>query len=168
MKAKLINLIWILTMCLFIVLTVFSVVQRVSGTLQPMFMGWGIAFVKTGSMEPTIPVGSMVLIHEQNSYSCGDIVIYPHESGNFTVTHRIIYMNDGLVVTRGDANKTADPSFLEEQIIGKIILWIPYVGYAFAALKNPIILISVLGFFVFLLYLDNRKTPSKKQTPSVI
>lgn len=164
MKAKLKNILWILGMCILIAITISAIVQRAMGILSPMTCGWGIAFVETGSMEPNVPVGSLVLIHEQDNYRDGDVITYYHESGRFTVTHRIVTIGENLVVTQGDANNAQDPAFTKDRIIGKVVLTVPYLGYALATLKQPVVLVPLLGIITALLLRDEKKRPRSENT----
>ena len=58
------------------ILLISVVYQRVSGKPVPTLFGCGMAAVKTGSMEPAIPAGSLIVIQEQDSYQPGDVVTY--------------------------------------------------------------------------------------------
>jgi len=93
--------------------------------------------VLTGSMEPTIPVGSIVVTQIKDLYLPGDIVTYTHEDKK--VTHRIIGTNQNGYVTKGDANNTNDsfPVF-KKDIVGRDILLIPSIGSIIKYLRTPI------------------------------
>jgi len=81
--------------------------------------------VLSGSMEPTIKTGGVVMVKPTSEYQIGDVITYQygHYSRNLT-THRIIGK------TQGDNNNAADLHPVErEQIKGKVLLTIPYVGY---------------------------------------
>lgn len=168
MKAKLKNIIWILVFCFLIFTAVSAIFQRASGVLSPTVWNCGLAFVKTGSMEPSIPVGSLILIHKQDNYCKDDVITYIHESGNFTVTHRIVYIEDDVVVTQGDANNTPDPPFAADRVIGKVVLTIPYLGFAVVFIQKPMVLFTILGFIVLLIFFDDRNKKSGKKNPEII
>ncbi len=90
--------------------------------------------VVSGSMEPAIPVGSGVVVLSQPSYFDNDIITFKF-SGNL-VTHRIIFAGN-YFLTKGDANRSIDPETVEkEQIVGKVILHIPYLGYLQESTKH--------------------------------
>mgnify|MGYP001614624548 FL=1 len=99
-----------------------------------------IKVVQSGSMEPTIKTGSVVIIKPTSSYKIGDVVTF---EGNFKdakgkkipISHRIVEMKVGgsqpIYITKGDANEERDSKeVLQNQIIGKMYLAIPYLGYA--------------------------------------
>ena len=91
----------------------------------------------SGSMEPEIPVGSIVVAQEvsDGQVQFDDVVTYQLESGEpQTVTHRVIAVDivEGEVRyrTQGDANDSIDPEPVRaEQIRGKVIYHVPYLGY---------------------------------------
>ncbi len=95
--------------------------------------------VLTGSMEPVIPVGSIVFVRKQPTYQKEDIVAF--ESGNMTITHRITEMvkisQESTYKTKGDANNTTDSETISQNnIIGKRIYSIPYLGNIVLFLKT--------------------------------
>jgi signal peptidase len=67
--------------------------------------------VYTGSMEPAIPVGSVVVIKPANpeTLKVGDIICFKTEAESpKTVTHRIIGITSQGFITKGDANEDPD------------------------------------------------------------
>lgn len=95
--------------------------------------------VLSGSMEPTVPVGSVVLARPDKFYFRGDIISF--RKGNITVTHRLIdkkIINGGTYYfTKGDANKTPDEKPVSfDKITGKVITIIPLLGYFLAFSKT--------------------------------
>ncbi|MBI4137358.1 signal peptidase I [Candidatus Roizmanbacteria bacterium] len=103
--------------------------------------------VLTGSMEPTVPTGSIVFVKNQDAYSKQDIITFKNASGNY-VTHRIVEKvtenEKELFRTQGDANNTADTELvLPEDVVGKSIFFIPQIGKLSQFLKTP------AGFFGF-------------------
>ncbi len=97
--------------------------------------------VISGSMEPSISVGSIVYVKEVefDQLSEGDIIAF--ESGASVVTHRITSIDDEdmLITTKGDANSAED--FLPVayvNVIGKVIAHIPVLGYVLAWLSETI------------------------------
>ncbi len=94
--------------------------------------GFSVFRVVTGSMEPTIAKGAMIISKKQNisTIKTNDIICFRTNDktlGHATITHRVInvFTNpDGSVMlqTKGDANPTADASFVsEKQLIGRVI-----------------------------------------------
>ncbi|MDQ3098371.1 MAG: signal peptidase I [bacterium] len=90
--------------------------------------------VISGSMEPVIPIGSAVLVIKQSKYNDNDIITY--KLGKILVTHRIVFAKK-YFLTKGDANNTIDPETVSnEQIAGRVVLHIPYLGYIQEGAKN--------------------------------
>ncbi|MEM0007817.1 MAG: signal peptidase I [Candidatus Bathyarchaeia archaeon] len=98
--------------------------------------------VHTGSMEPTIPVGSIVVIKPANpeTLKVGDIICFKVETEHpTTVTHRIIGITSQGFITKGDANEDPDTWIVKKQdVIGKVIAIIPYIGYLGYFVRTPI------------------------------
>ena len=73
----------------------------------------------------------------------------------FVTTHRIVGIAvDGKITTKGDANNTADmKTVTKREIIGKVIIDIPYVGYVVTTAKQPygfaVLIISPAGIIIF-------------------
>lgn len=96
--------------------------------------------VHSGSMEPALPVGSVVVIKpvDPNKLQKNDIISFKH-SGPQLLTHRIIDITDEGFMTKGDASKAADSFIVEkEDIIGKVIFTIPYLGYLNSFVNTPL------------------------------
>jgi signal peptidase len=103
--------------------------------------GYRFFMVESGSMEPSIKTASIILIKGANDYKVGDVVTFnanpgqPLKLSSAIVTHRIFEIKDDpqkgrLIITKGDANKTPDSEPIKkEQIIGKVVFDLPYLGY---------------------------------------
>ena len=123
--------------------------SHLTGNTVPMPFGVGSAVVLSGSMEPEISVGDLLIITEAQSYQVGDVVVF--QDGRSSVTHRIVSISEDKVVTRWDANNTEDAPITLEQIKGKVTMVIPLIGYAINLIKTPVGTICVLALAVFLL-----------------
>jgi len=92
--------------------------------------------VLTGSMKPSIPSGSVVVVRpvDTESLRVGDVITYQVRSGDSTVvTHRIVGISAGAggltFRTKGDANDVPDPTPVRAvQIRGKVWYHVPFVG----------------------------------------
>lgn len=146
---KICRIIVMVILLLLILINGLTIVQSVVlGRNMPMIFGYGKAVVATGSMEPAIKAGDMIIFHEQADYEVGDIVVF--EAENF-VTHRIIDTTENGFITQGDANNVDDGEILREQMVGKVVLTIPKVGYAVDFLKSPLgILILIVGLLALI------------------
>jgi signal peptidase len=103
--------------------------------------------VYTGSMEPAIPVGSVVVIKpvDPETLKIGDIICF-QLSQPTSITHRIINITNEGFITKGDANEDPDQwTVRKENVIGKAILTIPFIGYLGYFVRTPI------GFILLIL-----------------
>lgn len=82
-----------------------------------------VRMVETGSMSPTLPVWSIIMINQQDSYKSGDIITFRADEGK-VVTHRVVGVNeDGSIQTKGDANLSPDNwanPITKEDVDGKV------------------------------------------------
>lgn len=97
----------------------------------PNFMGYEVYNVVSGSMEPTIPVGSIIYVKEVDPadiYS-GDIIAF--HSGDSVIMHRVTQNKvvEGTFTTKGDANDGEDMSEVPyKDLIGIVVRHIPILG----------------------------------------
>lgn len=119
-------------------------IVAVSLTYIPLLLGYQMFSIKTGSMSPTIKIGSIVFVEpcrKLNEYSVGDIVTFSDKQTNRSFTHRIVSINeaDQSFNTKGDANKTEDPSPTSlDKAVGKVVFIIPFVGRVTDALSSTV------------------------------
>ncbi len=96
--------------------------------------GYHPAIVGSGSMQPAIDVGDIVVVQHVSpeELKVGDIVQYYSTEG-YTITHRIIEIRETeegeVFITKGDANEIADAPFTADRVVGKVIFVIPKLGY---------------------------------------
>jgi len=100
--------------------------------------------VLTGSMEPSIPVGGVVIIKPTNpeTVQVGDIICFKFSESTL-ITHRVTAINDQGFITKGDANENTDIQVVStENVVGKVIFVVPLIGYVgtFARTKLGLIL----------------------------
>lgn len=110
-----------------------------------------VKIVQSGSMEPAIHTGSIVVIRQQESYEVGDVITFFYSVRDLTpTTHRIIdiYEGDGekRYVTKGDANENNDPNTIEEEaVVGKVLFSLRAVGYILDFAKKPLGFALIIG-----------------------
>lgn len=109
-----------------------------------------IFIVRTGSMEPKIGQGSVIVVKPSGVYSVNDVITFKNAIVSETpITHRIIEIGrDGQGVTyatKGDANGAPDMNKIHERdIVGKVRGYVPYFGYVVDFIKKPMIFIWVV------------------------
>jgi signal peptidase len=120
----------------FLILAAFAVVATHA-------LPYRVYVVHTGSMSPTIPSTSAVVVRV-GEYHVGQVVSFETPDG--VVTHRLkAIRSDGVITTKGDANATADPYELTTKaIVGQVVASPRMVGYWLVFLKNPLGLATVL------------------------
>ena len=115
----------------------------------PKLLGVGEVVFLSGSMQPTIEVGSLGIVHEEKNYKEGDIVTYIKD--RTLITHRIKEIkSDKEIIVQGDANNIADEPISKDMIEGRIILTIPHMGSVLQILKTPYGIAGVAGIGVII------------------
>ena len=130
----------------------------------------------SGSMRPTLNIGDLLIVqgglNGESIYAAsgtGDIIVFLNPTNPYDLpwVHRAIDKEqvDGkwYIQTKGDANNAADPFRVpEDNVIGKVILSVPVLGYALnfldetkfylggyiITLRIILIIILVAAFFV--------------------
>ncbi len=140
-----------------------AVQQTVLKKDPPEFLGYSQLAVTSGSMEPTLAAGDMIIIQEKESYTLGDVVTFRDSSGTL-VTHRIVGSTDGMFITQGDANNVEDQDLLSpESIVGGVITYIPAVGRVMLFLRTPAGLLLLLVVGILLIELPRLAGTLRKQ-----
>lgn len=155
MKKLIVKIVHIkLTILVFIVLPVAVITLITSKTnILSEFKSF---VVLTGSMEPNIPVGSIVYVKKAEAYKKGDVISF--DQAGRTVTHRIASVDGSTYITKGDANKRVDTEpIVKNSVIGKSIFVIPYVGKIILFSKTlpgfmMLIVIPIITFMAFELW----------------
>lgn len=100
----------------------------------PKVFGYEMYTVISGSMEPSIPTGSLVYIKdmEPQDVTDGDVIaFYGGHDSNAIITHRVVKNRVvmGEFVTKGDANEKEDMNPIPYMnFLGRVELSIPVVG----------------------------------------
>ena len=106
--------------------------------------------VLSGSMEPTIHTGSVVIVRPESQYNIGDIVTFGKEtSKDVPTTHRIVSdrAEEGVMIfaTKGDANDSPDTTETSQSDIhGRVLFSVPFAGYVFEFVRKPIGFVVVI------------------------
>ncbi len=122
----------------------------------PHIFGFYPMVVTTGSMEPDLPAGAVVVVRAQRDYRVGDIISFRQEGA--VVTHRIMEKTEGGFRTAGDANNTVDSGTVPpDAVLGRVILCLPWLGKAVLALRGPIGILALAAGGGALLFLPDNK-----------
>lgn len=129
-------------------------------TLFPIEGNIQVKIVQSGSMEPAIRTGSIVLIKPSNSYFKGDIVTFGEDTKNTVpTTHRIveeeIVEGTFFFTTKGDANEDPDTNKLsQDDIIGRVLFSFPYMGFVLDFARKPVGFALLIGIPVLVIVVD--------------
>lgn len=141
-------------------LLIFVSVLRANKGEVPTVLGYSVMRVKTGSMEPVLKTGCIVIAKKTDpqKLEVGDIISFystdpdPYLNGQVE-THRIVerhYIISGEreFITKGDANQADDQyPVLQNKIIGKVVLNLGVAsGSVLGILQNP----KVIFFLIIL------------------
>ena len=132
----------------------------------PKILGVKPFVVLSGSMNPEIEVGDLVLVKDvdTNTLKEGDIIAY-RDSGDKVTTHRIVEVikEDGNLsfITKGDANNANDEQISASQVEGKYQKRFPKLGHAVMFLQQPlgfaVVVLSIFIVCMLLFIMQNRK-----------
>ena len=136
-------------------ITLPAVIFTLVTSKTPTIYGIQSFVVMSGSMEPAIPIGSIIYTQKAASYKINDVIAF--KQGKTTVTHRIVDIkkqgSELQFVTKGDANKSIDSQLVtESQIVGKNAYTILNAGKLIAFLRTipGFLIILVLPTFIFI------------------
>jgi signal peptidase len=110
----------------------------------PKFFGYDSFVIYSGSMEPTVKVGSLLVAKPvaAEDLQVGDVIVFRHpENPDTTITHRIagIRQENGerIFTTKGDASANPDPREVRLRgRVGKMAYAVPYLGYLVDFIKT--------------------------------
>lgn len=133
----------------------------------PRVLPYQALVVRSGSMSPTIPTGSLVIYHkvEASQLKVGDIIVFQEpDSAGTMVTHRIYAIRTGAggkyFVTKGDANAVPDDWQIPVSGSGwEASAHVPVVGYILWDIQSgwtrvlliivPALILGVLSLYDF-------------------
>lgn len=122
----------------------------------PSFFGIKSYVIISGSMEPELNIGDIVIVKESKELQEGDIISF--REGQSIVTHRIskILVENGekLYKTKGDNNNTEDSRLISDSLIeGKVIRNIHNIGKIAILLRGKTaIIIIILLLYIYIAY----------------
>ncbi len=135
------------------VFLVLSILTLLLFFVGPRLLGISFFTIYSGSMDPSIPIGSVAAVYptEASSIQVGDIIAYssPTEADK-VIVHRVVEVitNGGLVSfrTAGDGNSIADGYMVPtNNIVGRVWFHLPFLGYFAYFVKTVPGFILVVG-----------------------
>ena len=146
---KTLKVLWSIISSLLLVIIIVLILITISS--NGIFInGYKSFLIQSGSMEPSIMTGDVVIVHESPSYMPGDVVTFQSKEER-TVTHRIAAVMDSegatQFKTKGDANRSSDEEIVSiDNILGKVIFIVPKIGFLVAFTKTPPGFIALIIF----------------------
>lgn len=143
----------------FLITGIIIVALLLVATMVPFGGGLKMKVVKSGSMEPAIHTGGIILIKPSSEYVVGDIITFGLDTKTqIPTTHRVVAVSGELspvYTTKGDANDANDPSNTRlADIHGKVILTVPYLGYILDFARKPLGFVLIVGVPAILIILE--------------
>ncbi len=144
---------WTLIVCLALTIVMFFI-SRVSGNVPTLF-GYSVYRVSSGSMEPELSVGDVILsreVKEPEKLKVGDIITF-NGSGNLEgkmVTHEVVkapYIDDSgvcMLQTKGTANEIPDDEIRGDSVISIMICELAFLPILYNFFLSP------WGFLIFI------------------
>ena len=122
-----------------------TVAMLLVAVVVPRLTGSTPYTILTGSMRPTLPPGTLVVVKPVDiaDLSTGDVITYQLASGrSAVVTHRVVSVGstlagDRTVRTQGDANSAPDELAVKQvQVRGRVWYSLPLLGHVNARLSG--------------------------------
>ena len=135
----------------------------------PRLLGFQEYNVISGSMEPSISVGSIVYVSQTSFDELKDGDVIAFEVGASVVTHRIVLKDETSqqITTKGDANE--NPDFMPVpygNVKGKVVAHVPIIGYVAAWLSETVE--KIIAFILLLVGVLLSNISQKTFKPSKI
>jgi len=141
-----------------------------------------MAYVPSGSMEPNLKVGDLVVIQgvDPHAITNGTIIVFyvPGHYGedSYRIVHRVVkvvQVNNQLAFeTKGDNNPVSDyyrwTYIPADYVVGKVVARIPYLGLVAMKMREPlgIALIALLVIALFAIEFSDRKHKKQEKETS--
>lgn len=107
--------------------------------------GYRVFTIATGSMEPELVVGDVILVEETSfeNLKLKDVITYESKAAGtegMIITHRIIDMDKETkqLETKGDANEAVDPVIKDDQVLGKVVYKFTLISILTKLVRNKI------------------------------
>ena len=121
-----------------------------------------VVVVLSGSMEPSMQRGDILLLHKTTTIENGDIIVYSIEGEGIPIVHRVISQQVDKkgarkYLTKGDNNPVDDRGLYpkgvhyltDSMVVGKVAGIVPYAGYLTILLNDyPAFKYAVLGIML--------------------
>lgn len=150
---------WILIVVLVFTLVVFFT-ARINGSTPSVF-GYSIFRVSSGSMEPELKVGDIILdkvVENPEDLKVGDVITFKSDDyGDLLVTHKVIkapYEDNGklMLQTKGVANELEDKPISTDKVKGIMICKVDYLDTVYNVFLSPWGLLILIALIVIIFF----------------
>lgn len=155
-------------------LAIVLVIALAAASFVPRAFGYTPYAVLSGSMEPELPVGSMVFVRqvEPTDIAVGDNVTF-YRSDGAVVTHQVYEVDPvaQTIGTQGIANKNADGIIVHDaeqtpfsRVVGVVSFCAPYLGFVNAyctTMPGLLVVVAVLALLVAASIVLDRMVPDE-------
>jgi signal peptidase len=136
------------------------VLVAIAATALPAVWGWHTYVVLSGSMAPTIPMGSLVVTRPValGEVQLADVISFARrDAPDMVITHRVVAKlqrgSELQLSTQGDANNTADSWTVgAADRVERVQFHLPYLGYAVNAAARPqaraLLIVGILLYLI--------------------
>lgn len=165
-KSLIIKIIYIIIIPI-VLYDIYLIVQtRINPEKTPNIFGIKTFTIISGSMAPTINVNDIIIIKETGQLDIQKNDIITFRVNDEIVTHKVVNIevedNQLVYTTKGDNNEVTDLCKIRyDQIEGKYIGKIPFLGKIFAFLKNEIVF-EVMILILVIVYVIEKRNINKK------
>lgn len=150
---------WSLVVILVFTMVVFFT-ARINGSTPSVF-GYSIFRVSSGSMEPELKVGDIILdkvVENPEALKVGDVITFKSDDyGDMLVTHKVIrapYEENGklMLQTKGVANEIADNPISIDNVKGIMICKVDYLDTVYNVFLSPWGLLILIALIVIIFF----------------
>lgn len=145
--------------------------------LPSLALGWNPVVITSGSMQPTIQPGDIIVAAQpQPSLGSGTVIVFDDPASGGLVTHRIWSARaNGEYVTKGDANLQPDSTPITDQNVrgvGRVL--VPLIGKPGLWLRSDLgkflawITITVGAFYTSRWAIYEKHNPWREPAPGVL
>lgn len=151
---------WMLVVILAFTMVVFFI-ARINGSTPSVF-GYSIYRVSSGSMEPELMVGDVILdktVDNPEDLKVGDVITFRSDDyGDMLITHKIIkapYEENGklMLQTKGIANEVEDKPISADNVKGIMVCKVDYLDTVYNIFLSPWGLLIIVGLII-LIFID--------------
>lgn len=143
-----------------VIFVMLVLIARINGDI-PSFFGYTIYRVSTGSMEPELSVGDVILsksVEDPSELKIGDVITFDGTGDlqGMMITHKVIkepYINDDgveMLQTQGVANEVPDDEIRSDSVVSIMVCEISFLQYIYSFFLSPWGLLIFIGLLILI------------------